>query len=66
MPAKILSEYLFFFLDVSDICKSLYHVNKTWNEAYKQHLNVRIYLLSDETKAFEYINADIVESIREK
>ena len=30
------------------------------------HLNVRIYLLSDETKAFEYINADIVEQIREK
>lgn len=41
-------------------------MNKNWNRAYKTHLNARIYVLSDETKALEQDNIDIVESIRFK
>lgn len=66
IPPNILAEYLFFFLDTNDLCLNLFHVNKTWNKAYKWHLNVWIYILSDETKAFEVINGDIVDQIREK
>lgn len=66
IPSCILSEFLFFFLDVEDLTKNLFNVNKNWLEAYKTHLNVRIYLLSEETKAYEEMNVDIVEGIREK
>lgn len=66
LSTTILSEFLFFFLDIDEICKHFFNVNKQWLEAYKTHLNVRIYLLSEETKAYEEMNVDIVEGIREK
>ena len=66
LDPQIMCEYLFFFLDIDDICKSMYLVNKKWHEAYKRHLNVRIFLLSEEVKQYEMNNCDIVENIRSK
>jgi hypothetical protein len=63
---SILAEYVFFFLDLPDLCKSMVTVNSNWNKAYKTHLNARIYLLSEETKYYERENIDIVEAIRHK
>lgn len=66
LPLNIIAETLFFFLDIDDICKSLLLINKSWHKAYKMHLNVWIYIMSDETKHFEILNGDIVDSIWEK
>ena len=63
---KILAEHLFFFLDVTDLCSNKLNVNRNWHKAYKTHLNARIYLLSEETRFYETINIDMVESIRHK
>lgn len=60
----ILAEFIFFFFDLEEVCKVLFSVNKNWNYAYKMHMNVRIYLLSEETKAYEEVNHEIVKVIQ--
>lgn len=66
LNSSILAKYVYFFLDVDDLCKHKLNVNKNWHKAYKTHLNARIYLLSEETKIYESVNIDIVQSIRHK
>lgn len=63
---EIISNFLFYFLDLQDLCKSVVNVNKNWHAAYKDHLCSRIYLLSKETKQLEEDNIDIVQAIRHK
>ena len=66
VTTSVLAEVLFFFCDVEELCKHFFNVNKQWYQAYRRHLNVRIFLLSEEAKNFEEMNCEVVASIREK
>ena len=63
---EVMARHLFFFLELPDLCKNLFNVNQNWHKAYKTHLNARIYVLSEETRMYENVNIDIVQSIRTK
>ena len=66
LDVQVLAKHVFFFLDLGDLCKKKLNVNQNWHKAYKTHLNIRIYLLSEETKTREMVNNDIVQAIRAK